>query len=107
VGVVIWQFIKARITPEDWKRSVAYVILHAYFYQLVFWPLAFWASTIISTFTGILIPAPPIVPWEQLMAGTTTLAAIGGVETWREKNRLTQPPKSSGTVNDKPTKPRK
>jgi hypothetical protein len=30
------------------------------------------------------MPAPPIVPWEQLIAGTTTLATIGGIQAWRE-----------------------
>ena len=75
------------LTPEDWKRSVALVILWAYGYQLAFWPLAFWVMTLLTTFTGVQWPAPPIVPWEQLVAGTSTLATVGGIETWRERQR--------------------
>ena len=73
--------------PEDWKRGVALVILWAYAYALVVWPMAFWFSTIITALTGHQFPSPPLVPWEQLVAGTGTLAAVGGIETWREKNR--------------------
>jgi hypothetical protein len=72
------------ISPDDWKRAIALVILWAYAYQLVIWPLVFWATTLLSALTPIQIPAPPIVPWEQLFAGTTTLATVGGIERWRE-----------------------
>ena len=84
----------AWLTPTDWKRSIALVILWAYAYQLVAWPMLFWATTIVSTF-WTQFPAPPIVPWEVLMAGTTTLASIGGIETWRERSaRVTTSPPS-------------
>lgn len=73
------------LNPEDWKRSIALVILWAYGYQLVFWPLAFWATTLLTMATGNQWPAPPIVPWEQLFAGTTTLATVGGIQAWRDK----------------------
>ena len=68
---------------EDWKRSIALTILAAYAYQLVAWPLLFWLTTLLTMFTGTQWPAPPIVPWEQLLAGTTTLAAVGGIQAWR------------------------
>lgn len=71
------------LNPSDWKRGVALVILWAYAYQLVVWPILFWATTIFSTLVAPF-PAPPIVPWEQLVAGTATLASVGGIETWRE-----------------------
>ena len=70
------------LTPTDWKRSIALVILWAYAYQLVAWPALFWLTTIVSAL-WMPFPAPPIVPWEQLTAGTLTLASIGGIETWR------------------------
>lgn len=72
---------------DDWKRGIALVILWAYAYQLVAWPIIFWFCTLFIAH-GIIIPAPPIVPWEQLLAGTTTLGTIGGITTWREKNKL-------------------
>ena len=70
---------------EDWKKGVALVILYAYGYQLCAWPMLSWATTLFTAFTGYNLPVPPIVPWEHLMTGTTTLAAIGGIETWRNK----------------------
>lgn len=77
------------ISPEDWKRAIAFVILWAYAYQLVVWPAVFWGLNIVSWWLDLNppIPVPVIVPWEQLIAGTTTLAAVGGIETWREQNR--------------------
>lgn len=70
---------------EDWKRSIALVIMWAYAYALLGWPLLFWITTVISALTSHQVPAPPVVPWEQLFAGTTTLATIGGIQTWRDK----------------------
>lgn len=75
----------ARLAVDDWKKSVAFVILYAYGYQLCAWPLLAWGTTLVTAFTGYNLPVPPIVPWEHLMAGTTTLAAIGGIQTWRER----------------------
>jgi hypothetical protein len=77
----------AWLKPDDWKRSIAFVILWAYGYQLVAWPLVFWGTTLLTVWTGSQFPAPPVVPWEQLLAGTGTLAAVGGIETWREEIR--------------------
>lgn len=91
-------------TPDDWQRSVALVILWAYTYNLVLWPALFWATTLITLYSGVQIPAPPLVPWEHLFTGTTTLGLIGGIATWRENNRMKNAPRSdqnsgqSGTV---------
>ena len=73
------------LSPEDWKRSIALVILWAYAYQLVVWPLWFNLVTLLNSVHGIMLPAPVIVPWEQLLAGTTTLATVGGLQAWRDK----------------------
>ena len=77
------------LRPDDWKRSIAMVILYAYVYQLVVWPLWFNVTVILSAIFGVSIPAPIIVPWEQLLAGTTTLATVGGIQAWREKDSPT------------------
>jgi hypothetical protein len=79
------------ITPEDWKRSIALVILWAYAYQLVVWPLWFSFATYANAIFGLSLPAPVIVPWEQLMAGTSTLATVGGIQAWRDRNRNETP----------------
>ena len=76
-----------RLAPEDWRRGIALVILWAYAYQLVLWPWLFWGTTIATALTGQQVPAPVIVPWEQLLAGTTTLATVGGITAWRDKIR--------------------
>jgi len=73
-----------KIDRENWKSSLALIIAYAYAYQLVAWAPLFWLSTLVTAFSGHQVPAPPIVPWEQLLAGTTTLATIGGIQTWRE-----------------------
>lgn len=78
------------LNPEDWKRSIALIILWAYGYQLVVWPLWFNGSVILSAMFDLSIPAPVIVPWEQLLAGTTTLATVGGIQAWREKDGSAQ-----------------
>ena len=74
------------LKPDDWKRSIALIILWAYAYQLIVWPLWFNLITLINAITGLSLPAPVIVPWEQLLAGTTTLATVGGIQAWREKD---------------------
>lgn len=72
------------LNPEDWKRAIALIIVWAYGYQLVVWPLASWAMLLVSKWSGTDWPVPMIVPWEQLVAGTATLAAVGGIERWRD-----------------------
>lgn len=76
------------LKPDDWKRSIALVVLWAYAYQLVAWPLLAWATALATLLTGTPWPAPVIVPWEQLIAGTSTLATVGGITAWRERDRL-------------------
>jgi len=71
--------------PEDWKRGVAMVILWAYGYQLVVWPLWFNLATLLTAITGLHLPAPIIIPWEQLVSGTATLGTVGGIQAWRER----------------------
>jgi hypothetical protein len=73
------------LNPEDWRRGIAMVILWAYGYQLVIWPLWFNLATLLSSLTGLQIPAPVIIPWEQLMTGTATLGTVGGIQAWRER----------------------
>lgn len=75
------------LTVENWKRGIALTILAAYSYQLIAWPVVYWLTTLLTLGTGVQWPAPPIIPWEQLTAGTATLAAVGGIETWRDKKR--------------------
>ncbi len=87
--------ILSALAVEDWKRSVAYVILYAYGYQLCAWPMLAWGTTLVTAFTSYALPVPPIVPWEHLVAGTTTLAAIGGIQTWREGRQHDGPPTQS------------
>ena len=81
------------LSPEDWKRSIALVILWAYVYQLVVWPLWFNLITFLNYLLDLTLPAPVIVPWEQLLAGTTTLATVGGLQAWRDKMAGGQPEK--------------
>lgn len=71
---------------SDWKRSIALVILFAYAYQLVMWPMLWWLVAILNS-RGVAMPFPPIIPWEQLFAGTTTLASIGGIQALRERGQ--------------------
>jgi hypothetical protein len=73
------------LAPEDWKRGVALVILWAYAYQLCAWPMLFWCSTIASSVFGVQVPAPPLMPWEHLATGTTTLGMIGGIQVAKDK----------------------
>jgi hypothetical protein len=80
------------LNPEDWKRGIALVILWAYAYQLVIWPLWFNLTTLFSVLAGFQLPAPIIIPWEQLLAGTTTLGTVGGIQVWREGKHV--PPSS-------------
>ena len=73
------------LNPEDWKRSIAMVILWAYAYQLVLWPIWFNVVTLANALLSASLPAPIIVPWEQLMTGTATLGTVGGIQAWRER----------------------
>jgi hypothetical protein len=71
---------------EDWKKGLALVILWAYAYQLIGWPLWFNVITWLNSVYSLGLPAPVIVPWEQLATGTATLATVGGLQKWGERN---------------------
>jgi hypothetical protein len=60
-------------------------VVYGYAYDVVLWPLVFWASTLLTAFTGMQWPAPPLVPWEQLAVMTANLAVIGIVQVQRDK----------------------
>jgi hypothetical protein len=70
--------------PEDWKRAIALVILWAYAYQLVVWPMLFHLTNLVNYALGLTLPAPPLLPWEHLLTGTTTLGMVGGIQAWRD-----------------------
>ena len=74
-----------KLRSEDWKRGLAFVVLWAYFYQLVLWALWFNAITLLNYLFDVTLPAPVIVPWEQLVTGTATLATVGGLQKWGER----------------------
>lgn len=78
------RLLSSALTPEDWKRGIALVILWSYGYQLAAWPPLWWAAATANAF-GLPIPLPPLLPWELMMAGTGTLAAVGGIEVWRDR----------------------
>lgn len=67
------------IGTSRWRQHVATVIVLAYGYQLVAWPLFFWLSVIAGW------PAPPLLPWEHLAVGTGTLASILSIDIVRDK----------------------
>lgn len=68
-----------RIETTRWRQHVATVIVLAYAYQLVAWPLLFWLSVLAEW------PAPPLLPWEHLAVGTGTLASVLGIDIVRDK----------------------
>jgi hypothetical protein len=70
---------------DEWKRIYAWVVVYGYAYDIIFWPYAFWASTIVTSVTGFQMPAPPLVPWEQLAVATANLAVIATVQLMRDK----------------------
>jgi hypothetical protein len=78
----------------DWKRAYALIVVYGYLWQIVIWGPLFWATTLISTFTGMQIPAPPVLPWEHLLVATSNLAVIGAVQFVRDKYKV---PKNEGT----------
>jgi hypothetical protein len=90
--VRIHQFLK----DMDWKRTYALTVVYGYMYDILFWPFAFWASTIITLRTGVQFPAPPLVPWEQLAVATANLAVIGTVQFLQDKRKNG----SSSTVSE-------
>jgi len=77
----------AGMKVDDWKRGIALVILWTYAYQLVAWVPITWACDLASTWLGVKVPGPPIVPWEALISGTGTLATVGSIQTWRDRTQ--------------------
>lgn len=71
----------------DWKRTYALTVVYGYMYQIIFWPFAFWGSTILSLRTQVQWPAPPIIPWEQLGVATANLAVIGSIQFLRDRKK--------------------
>ena len=73
------------MTDLDFRNWVRLIVVLAYGYQLCAWPVLFWAATLLTAWTGDQWPAPTIVPWEHLLAGTVTLASIGGIDAVKAK----------------------
>ena len=71
---------------SDWKRIYALTVVYGYMYQIIFWPPVFWLTTILTLRTDLQWPAPPILPWEHLLAATANLAVIGGVQMLRDRD---------------------
>lgn len=70
---------------SDWKRIYALTVVYGYMYQIIFWPMAFWLTTILTLRTDLQWPAPPLLPWEYLLAATANLAVIGSVQMLRDR----------------------
>jgi hypothetical protein len=73
------------IGSSSWRQRVATVVVLAYGYQLVAWPLLFWAASLATGLTGYQVAAPPLLPWEHLAVGTGTLVSILGIDIARDK----------------------
>lgn len=70
---------------DDWKRVFAWIVVYGYAYDVIIWPFTFWMTTLATAFFDHQIPAPPLVPWEQLAVMTANLAVIGTVELFKAK----------------------
>jgi len=75
----------AMLRRVDWKRTYALTVVYGYMYDILFWPMAFWATTILTVRFDLQFPAPPLVPWEQLAVATANLAVIGAIQFARDK----------------------
>jgi len=75
----------------DWKRTYALTVVYGYMYDILFWPMAFWATTFLTLRTGVQFPAPPLVPWEQLAVATANLAVIGSIQFLTDRNKSQNP----------------
>ena len=71
----------------DWKQTYALTVVYGYMYDIIFWPFAFWITTMLTLWTDKQWPAPPLVPWEMLLAATANLAVVGGVQLLRDRER--------------------
>lgn len=71
---------------ENWKENYAVILVYGYAYNFA-WPWIFWMTTLLTLWTDKQWPAPPLLPWEQLTAATGTLAVIGTVQIFKNKQR--------------------
>ena len=85
-------WLKRIFTGEDWKLAFAWICVWGYAYDVVIWPLVFWITTLLSTFTRWQWPAPPLVPWEQLAVMTANLAVIGTVQLFKDRQKSKDDP---------------
>lgn len=74
---------------DNWKQNYAAIVVYGYFYNILFWPMILWATTIGTLVTGHQWPAPPLVPVEFLYAATANLLVIGGVQLLKDKQKST------------------
>lgn len=72
---------------DNWKQNYAAIVVYGYFYNILFWPMIMWITTIGTLVTDRQWPAPPLVPVEFLMAATANLLVVGGVQIFKDKNR--------------------
>lgn len=77
--------IRTFLRNLDWRRTYALTVVYGYMYQIIVWPYLFWGTTILTLWTGNQWPAPPIIPWEQLVAATANLAVVGTVQLLRDR----------------------
>lgn len=70
---------------DNWKQNYAAIVVYGYAYDIIIWPVLFWATTIGTSVTGRQWPGPPLVPWEQLAVATANLAVIGAVQIFKDK----------------------
>jgi hypothetical protein len=77
--------LKKLFASDDWKRVFAWIVVWGYAYDVIIWPFVFFATTLLTTFTKIQWPGPPLVPWEQLAVMTANLAVIGGVQLLKDR----------------------
>jgi hypothetical protein len=76
------------VMQSNWKRIYALTVTYGYMYDIILWPIIFWLTTIITVFTPWQMPAPPLVPWEQLAVATGNLLVIGAVQFVRDRADL-------------------
>lgn len=90
--------LRKMFLSDDWKRVFAWVVVWGYAYDVIIWPFVFFVTTLLTTFTGVQWPGPPLVPWEQLAVMTANLAVIGGVQLLKDREANRQTSSSTSTV---------
>lgn len=74
------------IKAIGWKRLYAWIVVYGYAWQIVVWGPLFWLTSILTALTGHQWPAPPVLPWEHLLAATANLGVIGTVQLFRDRD---------------------